>query len=113
QYVEGTDVTKSSSNITERKKGDRKNSKREKGAGKKFADGAKPEQVMRPSLYNLKTDISEEKDLADANPEIVRELQKLYDAWNAELVPPLWGSFARTPQQLQNQQDRQRRELSK
>jgi len=41
-----------------------------------------------PELYNLANDIGESKDLASAEPAKVAELQKLYDAWNAEQAPP-------------------------
>jgi arylsulfatase A-like enzyme len=43
----------------------------------------------RPELYNLAEDIGETKDLASANPEKARELQALWDRWNAEQAPPL------------------------
>jgi arylsulfatase A-like enzyme len=42
-------------------------------------------------LYNLKTDIGENRDLAAAMPEKVNELQTKWDAWNAGNVRPKWG----------------------
>jgi arylsulfatase A-like enzyme len=42
----------------------------------------------KPELYNLADDIGESKDLATAEPAKVAELQKLYDAWNAEQAEP-------------------------
>jgi arylsulfatase A-like enzyme len=42
----------------------------------------------KPELYNLASDIGEATDLASAEPARVAELQKLYDAWNAEQAPP-------------------------
>jgi arylsulfatase A-like enzyme len=42
----------------------------------------------KPELYNLAEDIGESKDLAAAQPEKVKELQSLYDRWNAEQAPP-------------------------
>jgi arylsulfatase A-like enzyme len=42
-------------------------------------------------LYNLAGDIGETQDLAAEMPDKVRELQARWDAWNAELVRPLWG----------------------
>jgi arylsulfatase A-like enzyme len=45
-------------------------------------DGAK--------LFNLRTDIGEETDLAEKNPEKVKELAALWAAWNANNVPPAW-----------------------
>ncbi len=41
-----------------------------------------------PELYNLADDPNESKDLASADPARVAQLQKLYDAWNAEQAPP-------------------------
>ncbi|HEY1111573.1 MAG TPA: sulfatase/phosphatase domain-containing protein, partial [Opitutaceae bacterium] len=41
----------------------------------------------QPELYDLAKDIGESKDLAAAQPEKVKELQKLYDAWSAEQAP--------------------------
>jgi arylsulfatase A-like enzyme len=42
-----------------------------------------------PELYNLASDISEETDLAKKQPDKARELQALYDRWDAEQAPPL------------------------
>jgi arylsulfatase A-like enzyme len=47
--------------------------------------------VTSAKLYNLASDIHEDKDLAGAEPEKVRELQALWDAWNQKNVAPLWG----------------------
>ena len=44
-----------------------------------------------PELYDLQQDAGEAKDLAADKPEVVERLVKAYDAWNKELVPPLWG----------------------
>jgi arylsulfatase A-like enzyme len=41
-----------------------------------------------PELYNLADDMSESKDLANSDTTKVAQLQKLYDAWNAEQAPP-------------------------
>lgn len=41
-----------------------------------------------PELYNLTQDISETHDLAAEQREKVKELQSLYDAWNAEQAEP-------------------------
>ncbi len=45
---------------------------------------------MAPMLFDLSTDLGESKDLAADKPEIVKELQKDYDAWNSQLSKPLW-----------------------
>jgi arylsulfatase A-like enzyme len=52
---------------------------------KQFGDIAK-----KPMLINLADDIGEKNDLADAQPDRVKELQLAWDKWNAELAPPLW-----------------------
>jgi arylsulfatase A-like enzyme len=48
--------------------------------------------VTPARLYNLAEDIGEKKDLADEKPEKLAELQAKWDAWNATLMPPLWGN---------------------
>jgi arylsulfatase A-like enzyme len=47
--------------------------------------------VTAAKLYRLNDDLGETKDLAASMPDKVAELQKRWDAWNAELVAPLWG----------------------
>ena len=44
-----------------------------------------------PALYHLSEDIGETQDLATQKPETVRQLQSLWDRWNAQQVKPLWG----------------------
>ena len=46
---------------------------------------------QKPELYNLTTDIGEASDVAAKHPEIVLQLQEKLDAWESELVAPLWG----------------------
>src|SRR5262249_43987603 len=46
-------------------------------------------------LYNLAQDIGEANDLAAKEPDKVKELQSVWDKWNAEQVKPLWGQGAR------------------
>jgi len=41
-------------------------------------------------LFNLKDDRNEKNDLASTNPDKVKGLQTLWDAWNANNVPPRW-----------------------
>jgi arylsulfatase A-like enzyme len=41
-------------------------------------------------LHNLAADPSEQKDLAKAQPEKLRELEAAHAAWNKTLVAPLW-----------------------
>jgi arylsulfatase A-like enzyme len=42
-------------------------------------------------LYDLSQDIAEKSDLASQKPEIVKNLEAKWHAWNAELVDPIWG----------------------
>ena len=43
-------------------------------------------------LYNLDADIGEAKDLASEKPDLVEQLRKGHDAWNAEMIAPRWES---------------------
>ena len=45
----------------------------------------------QPELYNLATDIAEANNVAGKYPGIVSQLQTKLDAWESELVSPLWG----------------------
>lgn len=46
-------------------------------------------------LYNLAQDIGEAKDLFAQEPAKARELEAMWQKWNAELAPPLWGGAGR------------------
>ena len=50
----------------------------------------KPHVNSQPLLFNLADDIGESKDLASALPDKVRQLQALWDGWNAANEPPRW-----------------------
>ena len=50
----------------------------------------KPSLDDPPHLFNLAQDIGEKNDLAAAQPEKVKQLQALWDAWNADNEPPRW-----------------------
>jgi arylsulfatase A-like enzyme len=41
-------------------------------------------------LFDLEADISESKNLATKHPELVAELSKAWDDWNAKNIAPLW-----------------------
>jgi arylsulfatase A-like enzyme len=43
-------------------------------------------------LYDLNADISEAKDLAGEKPDLVEQLRKGHEAWNAEMIAPRWES---------------------
>jgi arylsulfatase A-like enzyme len=47
--------------------------------------------VTPPRLYHLAVDVGESDDLAARQPDKLRQLQDLWQAWNAQLVEPLWG----------------------
>lgn len=47
-------------------------------------------QDPRWRLYHLERDIAEARDLADREPAKLKELEKMWNAWNAELKDPLW-----------------------
>jgi arylsulfatase A-like enzyme len=54
----------------------------------KLVKPAARDEVM---LFDLASDIREMHNLAASRPADVRRLQQLYDAWNAELMDPLWS----------------------
>ena len=45
----------------------------------------------KPELFNLLTDVEESNNVAADHPELVKRLQSKLDAWESELVAPLWG----------------------
>ena len=49
-------------------------------------------------LYDLSADISESDDRSAAEPDVLRDLENRYAAWEAELPPPAWppGMFERS-----------------
>lgn len=50
------------------------------------------------SLYNLADDIGETRNLADQHPDRVAAMQKAWQEWNAELLPPAWQGVNRSQQ---------------
>jgi arylsulfatase A-like enzyme len=50
----------------------------------------KPSINITPKLFNLAVDPGEQVDLAAKMPEKARQLQALWDAWNAQNEPPRW-----------------------
>ena len=60
------------------------------------ADGEKDKKGATPlKLYNLARDIGEATDLADKEPDRVKDLETLWQKWNATLVKPLWARAPR------------------
>ncbi|MBI3879599.1 MAG: sulfatase-like hydrolase/transferase [Verrucomicrobia bacterium] len=56
--------------------------------------GGRRQPVTAAKLYNLAADIHEDKDLAAAMPDKVKELQAKWNEWNQTNVKPLWGNGA-------------------
>jgi arylsulfatase A-like enzyme len=50
----------------------------------------KASQDMTPMLVNLANDRGEQTDLTDKEPARAKELQSLWDKWNAGMQPPRW-----------------------
>ena len=50
----------------------------------------KPHINDAPHLFNLVADIGEKNDFAAQEPERVKQLQALWDSWNAQNEPPRW-----------------------
>lgn len=46
----------------------------------------------REELYNLKDDVAESKDIAAAQPDVVGKLRQALEAWDKELIAPLFES---------------------
>ena len=49
------------------------------------------------TLHNLREDVGESKDASSSNAEKLKELQGLWDGWNAQLAKPLWGGGRSNP----------------
>lgn len=61
-----------------------------KGKWKLLEEGGEPAR-----LFDLAADVGESHNLADKEPEIVKDLETQYQKWNSTLVKPLWGSPVR------------------
>jgi arylsulfatase A-like enzyme len=62
------------------------------------ADGERG-RATPAKLYNLAADIGESKDLAATEPEKLKQLESLWQKWNATLAKPLWGGGKRGSKQ--------------
>jgi len=45
-----------------------------------------------PQLFDLETDIAESNDLAPSRPDLVAKMSANLEAWNRQLIPPLFES---------------------
>jgi arylsulfatase A-like enzyme len=61
------------------------------GGGTEPGENAGKATTERAQLYNLKNDIGEKDNLADKNPEKLKELAATWEKWNATLIDPKWG----------------------
>jgi hypothetical protein len=50
----------------------------------------KPSLKESPMLFNLAADLGEEEDRSAEHPEQVKQLTALWEAWNAQNIPPRW-----------------------
>jgi arylsulfatase A-like enzyme len=61
------------------------------------ADPMAPDYLSGVQLYNVVKDVGESRNLADENPEKVKELVAAWKLWNSMLSKPLWGPGNRVP----------------
>jgi arylsulfatase A-like enzyme len=73
------------------------NGERRGPGGRQWTTGSA--SVEGAELYNLAKDIGEQKNLAEQEPEKVRELAAAWNAWNAQLVEPAWRPGNRLPRE--------------
>ncbi len=45
----------------------------------------------KPELYHISSDIGEKNDLIKKRPDIAGRLQKEWNRWSSEMIPPQWG----------------------
>ncbi|MCL4205338.1 MAG: sulfatase-like hydrolase/transferase [Pirellulaceae bacterium] len=50
--------------------------------------------VLKTGLFHLRRDVSEQRDLSEDEPDKAKELQSLWEQWNAQNVKALWGGDA-------------------
>jgi arylsulfatase A-like enzyme len=68
-----------------------------KGAGMNGISGGRAGKAdtAGAELYNLKDDLSEKTNLAEKNPDKLKELAAMWDKWNAGNIDAAWGPGAR------------------
>jgi arylsulfatase A-like enzyme len=60
------------------------------GSGAEFAERRGAATTEGAHLYNLAQDVSEQTNLADQEPEKVKQLSAVWENWNSELEEPRW-----------------------
>jgi len=53
-----------------------------------------PKSNVAPKLYNLETDLGESQDIAAENTATLQKLQGMLDAWDAQLIDPVFPGLA-------------------
>lgn len=61
------------------------------GGGSEGGLGAGPVTTAGAQLYNLAADLGEKTNLADKEPDKVKELAAAWDAWNSSNIPAKWA----------------------
>ncbi len=61
------------------------------GGGADPRGGSAPATTKGAELYNLKQDLGEKTNLAEKEPEKVKELAAAWDEWNKDNIAPKWG----------------------
>jgi len=62
------------------------------GNYKLVVERGKPETHGQVHLFDLAKDLSESNNLASQEPERVKQMLAALEAWEAELMEPLWGN---------------------
>jgi len=69
--------------------------------------------VEQPMLFDLAADLGEQHDLTAQKPDVAKDLQRRYDAWNATLEAPRWGQPNRALGQFKNKAKKGKRAANK
>ena len=62
----------------------------------------------RPMLFDLAADVGEKHDLTSEQPDVAKDLQARYDAWDATLEKPRWGNPGRQLGTFQNKANKKK-----
>jgi hypothetical protein len=66
-----------------------------------------------PKVFDLSKDIGEKNDLAASKPEVLKDLQAKYDAWNAKNVKPLWNQKSKFDENIAGDNAQESPKMSK
>ena len=48
-------------------------------------------------LFDLRTDLAEQRDLAASEPQKLDQLRALWNTWSAQMKPPAWSPVEKPP----------------